>query len=242
MEAELHSLHDWFVLNKLTPNKKKCETIFFSNSHNIKKCRDLSVSFCGEKLETKFSVKYLGIYFDSNLSWKKQIKEIRRKINYKLSKIKPLSKFLDSASTFMLIRSFIFPYIHYCSTTWSSASPHLIDKIQSTCDKTLLFSKDIPKIDIKNRLHLDISILTFKAIHQLCPNYVSDQLSIASNIHTYNTRHSSNNNIFHTYTPNKVATQSIKYTSTVVWNSLPNEMKHEKSLVLFKSKCKKFFL
>ena len=29
---------DWFVLNKLTPNKKKCETIFFAKQVNIKKC------------------------------------------------------------------------------------------------------------------------------------------------------------------------------------------------------------
>ena len=130
------------MLNKLTPNKKKCETIFFANQVNIKKCSGLTIKFCGIELETKSSVNYLGIHFDSTLSWEKHIK-------FKLSKIRSLSKFVDSKIFFMLIRSFTFPYIRYCSTTWSSASPHHIQKIQSVCDKTQLFSKDVPKIDVK---------------------------------------------------------------------------------------------
>ena len=43
MESELGSLNDWFVLNKLTPNRKKCETIFFENQFNIKKCDGLAI-------------------------------------------------------------------------------------------------------------------------------------------------------------------------------------------------------
>ena len=53
MEAELASLDDWFVLDKLTPNKKKCENIFFANQVNIKKCSGLTIKFCGIELETK---------------------------------------------------------------------------------------------------------------------------------------------------------------------------------------------
>ena len=50
MESELASLDDWFVLNKLTPNKKKCEIIFFANQVNIKKCSGLTIKFCGNLL------------------------------------------------------------------------------------------------------------------------------------------------------------------------------------------------
>ena len=53
MEAELASLDDWFVLDKLTPNKKKCENIFLANQVNIKKCSGLTIKFCGIELETK---------------------------------------------------------------------------------------------------------------------------------------------------------------------------------------------
>jgi len=183
MEEELTHIHDWLILNKLTPNKKKCEAIFFTNQLNSKKCGNLKVNFRGDVLQTKQSVNYLGIHFDNKLSWKNQIKAIKSKINYKLAKIRPLAKFLDSVDIFMLIRSFIFPYIHYCSHTWSSAADHLISKIQSTCDRTLLFSNNIPKIDVRQRLKLDLSIIIFKCIHKLSPDYISNQISLTSKRH-----------------------------------------------------------
>jgi hypothetical protein len=242
MEEELGHIHDWLILNKLTPNIKKCESIFFTNQLNSKLCDNLKVNFRGDDLQTKQSVKYLGIHFDNKLQWRNQIKAIKSKINYKLAKIRPLAKFLDSVDIFMLIRSFIFPYIHYCSPTWSSAANHLINQIQSTCDKTQLFSHKIPKIDVRQRLNLDLSIIIFKGIHKLSPDYISNQISLTSGIHRYNTRQASSTNIYHVHTPNKLSTQSIKYTAPHLWNSMPNHIKNEQSFLLFKSKCKKYFL
>ena len=137
MENELDRIDAWLTLNKLAPNVKKCETIFFSKPHNRKKCSNGKVRFKGKALETKDSVKYLGVYFDCKLSWERHVKEIIRKISFRLAKIRPLAKFLRPVD--MLIRAFVFLYIHYCSTTWSSAAPHLINKIQSTVNKTQFF-------------------------------------------------------------------------------------------------------
>ena len=148
VEAELVNINDWLTLNKLTPNRKKCETIFFANQVQLKTCEKLKVHFMGEELKTKESVKYLGVHFDSKLSWEKHISEVKRKISFKLSKIRPLARFLDSTDINMLVRSFIFPYLHYCSTTWSSAAPHQINKLQSTCDKVHLLSPLIPHIKV----------------------------------------------------------------------------------------------
>ena len=242
MEKELTSINEWLTNNKLTPNKKKCETIFFANPHNIKKCSELTVNFCGNVLVTKPCVKYLGIYFDSTLSWKRQIKEIRRKVNFKLSKIRPLAKYVDPSIIIMLIKSFTYPYIHYCSPTWSSAAPHLIKKLQSTFDKTQFFTKGMPKTCVRNRIDLDIAIQTFKAIHGLAPSYVSARITLSSAVHDYNTRQSSSKNIFCVPKCNKLSFQSFSNVSARVWNSLTLELKQEKSLLIFKNKCKKHFL
>ena len=93
MEAELVGIDSWLTLNKLTPNIKKCETIFFSKPHNFKYCSDRKVKFKGKELQTKQSIKYLGVHFDSKLSWEKQIAEILRKINFKLAKLDLLQDF-----------------------------------------------------------------------------------------------------------------------------------------------------
>ena len=242
MELELSNVENWLNLNKLTPNIKKCETIFFANKHNQKFCRNGKVKFKGKELETKESVKYLGVHFDSKLSWEKQIKEVIRKINCKLYKIRPLAKFLDPVDINMLIRSFIFPYIHYCSSTWASAAPHLINKIQATVNKTQFFCKNINEIKVCQRLDLDIAILTFKALNNLTPIYISNKLTTSSQIHNYNTRHSKGNNIFHEKSVNKFSSQSLNSICSRVWNSLPTYLKSEVSFLRFKSNIKKYLL
>ena len=121
-------------------------------------------------------------------------------------------------------------------------APHLIKKLQSTFDKTQFFTKDMPKICVRNRIDLDIAIQTFKAIHRLAPSYVSDKITLSSEMHDYNTRQSSSKNIFCTSKSNKLSFQSFSDVSARVWNSLTTELKQEKRFSIFKNKCKKYFL
>lgn len=242
METELINIHEWFVLHKLTANKKKCQTIFFGSSNQLKKCDDLTVNFNEQAMETKTTVKYLGVHFDSSLTWKKHTSEIRKKINFKFSKLKPVAKFLEPNDINMLIRSLIHPYIHYCSTTWFSAAPYLIHKLQSTCDKTHLLSPHIHSINVEQRLKHDLAILSFKALKKLTPSYISNYLEVISDKHKYATRQSANNNIFCSSNSSKMSTKSIKYTIPKLWNNLPTNLKLESSLVRFKRNCKCYFL
>lgn len=242
MENEMEGIEAWLTINKLTPNVKKCETIFFSKPHNHKHCCFGKVKFKGKDLETKESVKYLGVYFDCKLSWERQVKAINSKINFRLAKIRPLARFLRPADINMLIRAFVFPYIHYCSTTWSSASPHLLNKIQSTVNKTQFFCKGIEPINVEQRLHLDMAILTFKSLNNLTPDYLSQKISLVSTHHHYNTRQASANNIFQNHIPNKLSSQSFQVMASKVWNLLPLNLKSEISLLKFKTNCKKHFL
>ena len=56
--------------------------------------------------------------------------------------------------------------------SWSTASPHFIRKIQSVCNKTQLFAYDIPKIDVRGCIKVDLATLAFKTINNLVPSYI----------------------------------------------------------------------
>ena len=92
------------------------------------------------------------------------------------------------------------------------------------------------------RLNLDIAILTFKALNNLTPDYLSEKISLVSTHHHHNTRQASARNIFHNHIPNKLSFQSLRAVSTKVWNPLPLYLKSEQSLLKFKTNCKKHFL
>ena len=91
------------------------------------------------------------------------------------------------------------------------------------------------------RLDNDLAILTFKIIHQLAPQYLSNKINLASTRHAYNTRLAKNNGIFRVQNVNSFTSKSIKHAIPILWNSLPNDIKNENSLVRFKSKCKQYF-
>ena len=186
------------------------------NAINLKEANKIQISFDGETLETKSCVKYLGLYFDSLLSWKKQISDAKRKINFKLSKIRPLAKFLDHENISLLIKAFILPYIHYCSTTYHSAAPSQIKKLQSVCNKIDLMSPNSFHISVQDRLNNDLAILTFKMIHHLAPSYLSNKIDLTSSRHTYNTRQARNNGVFHIHNINSFTSKSIKFSIPIL--------------------------
>jgi len=91
-------------------------------------------------------------------------------------------------------------------------------------------------------LHLDMAIVTFKALNGLTPKYISDTISLVSNHHHYNTRQTSSKNIYQKHVPsNKLFSQSLK---VIVLTSLEPTicLSQGKSILKFKSDCKKHFL
>ena len=71
VNSALKNISDWLISNKLTLNIDKTNFLF-SNTNNIQKT-DLDIQLGNEKLEVKEYAKYLRIYFDSKLTWEKQI-------------------------------------------------------------------------------------------------------------------------------------------------------------------------
>ena len=66
------------ISNKLTLNVDKSDLLFF-NMNNIQKA-DLDIRLGNKSLEVKEYAKYLGIYIDSKVTWKKQIQITNSKL------------------------------------------------------------------------------------------------------------------------------------------------------------------
>ena len=76
INTELLKITEWLEINKLTLNVSKSNFIF---SVPQKKAVDIKIYLCNKQLEKK-TVKYLGVYIDKHLSWKKQIEFIKQKL------------------------------------------------------------------------------------------------------------------------------------------------------------------
>ena len=152
-----------------------------------------------------------------------------------------------------LYYSLVYPYLIYCVSVWGSI-------YQSNLNRIIILQKKIIRITSKvsfdahtGVLFKEQEILKFSDIYLyqmgkymylfqrgLLPNYFRDMFTLASQIHSYNTRNSSLFYIPHCR-PN-FRKFSIRFQGPTFFNSLSQEIQNNKSISLFGKRLKKFLL
>ena len=94
---------------------------------------------------------------------------------------------------------------------------------------------------IYNMLDKDISLLTFKALNNIAPNYLCSKIQMAKNCHSHNTRRAAKNHLQIPSSNTKFGMRTFAYRASKLWNDLPNELLDIKSLLKFKTSVKDFF-
>ena len=112
VNIELSKLSKWFSINKLSLNVKKTSYMVFGNRHvnnNIKIRIDM------EEIKKVHVTKFLEVYIDYRLDWKRHIDHIINKVSKSISIIYRASQKLNETALLMLYHSLILPYLSYCS-------------------------------------------------------------------------------------------------------------------------------
>jgi hypothetical protein len=68
LSKELENIQEWLIDNKLSLHLGKTESILFGSKRKLSKASQLKIECYGHSLESKKSVKYLGIDLDQSLS------------------------------------------------------------------------------------------------------------------------------------------------------------------------------
>ena len=241
LERELSNVDQWLSINKMTINTKKTEVIFFGNKAHLKKLDNKTVRYLDTPLKRKDKVKYLGVLFDEKMQWKYQIKNITQKASLKLGKIKAITSFLTPHTKKLLVNALVMPYFHYCSPAWSNAAPFRLSKINKKVVDASVFLGREDNYSIYNMLDKDISLLTFKALNNIAPNYLCSKIQMAKNCHSHNTRRAAKNHLQIPSSNTKFGMRTFAYRASKLWNDLPNELLDIKSLLKFKTSVKDFF-
>ena len=87
---------------------------------------------------------------------------------------------------------------------------------------------------IRERRDLFIARLTFKAIHGIAPDYLSDRTVINVDINGYDTRGANNMNVYLPRVNTEIYKKSFLYKGGIIWNVLPDNVKNSENLEMFK--------
>lgn len=81
MNQELIKLDTWFKCNKLSLNINKTNFIVFRSNRNRNDVEHVCIEINGKAIERVDSTKFLGIYIDEFLNYKKHINELTKKLS-----------------------------------------------------------------------------------------------------------------------------------------------------------------
>jgi len=118
VNKKLEKLSTWFISNRLSLNTKKTNYILFG-----KRIAQISekITLNNEELTKVFETKFLGIYIDSKLNWKRHILETSNAIARNLVIINKLRNKVSMNTLLIMYKIIIQPHLYYCAIIWGYA-------------------------------------------------------------------------------------------------------------------------
>ena len=261
VNSELKKVKIWCDVNRLSINFTKTNFMIIKSS----KKKDDQVGIKIESadgtinvLQRKQKIKYLGVLLDETMSFNHHISYICTRIARNNGIISKLRHYLTLLQMKQIYYSLIYPYISYAILAWGSAYKTHIDKIQVKQNHSarLIFfattygehtESSLPLLNLLDVLTVHnvyrFRILKFTYLwHKgLLPKLFSNYFQYASNVHKYNTRYASKQNLYVKKVRTNTGKQTIGYAACTIWDKIPITLK-ELNTYQFQKQLKPYLL
>jgi len=202
---------------------------------------------CDTKIERVVACKFLGIFVDEKLNWKKQIDHIQTKLAKTLGIMYRARAVLDEISLKTLYNSLFLPYLNYCSEIWGNTFKTNLRQIVTLQKKAIRIICNIEKYEHTTPLFKRLNILKFhdlvklntaSTMYKIFHNQMPENIQKFFELKKYKYPQRQLNNFTTIFYRTKRRSQSLTVIGVKIWNELGNEVKSIASIVLFKRKMK----
>lgn len=255
LNHDLEIAYKWLQVNKLHLNVGKTEYMLVGCPQKlcrVKKELDLKVGT--DRLNKASVYKYLGLYFDSTLSFDDHVEQICKKVNKRLGMLRRMHNYLNFDIRNTLYNSLVQPIIDYCSTAWSNTSKGHLSMLQVLQNRGARFVLGVGHrahrrdmysalkwLTIEQRFAHQQAVMVFKCINGKVPFYLQGVFQTQDNQHGHFTRGSSQGNLYIKRPNLEIYKKSFAYAGAQTWNALPKACKEATNLDNFKKASKSHF-
>ena len=197
-------------------------------------------------------VKNLGCWLDNTLSMDTHAQAIVRLSYFQLRKIQHIRQYLSDDALRTIIHSLVISKLDYGNALLAGAHKTVTNKLQRVQHMAARVVAGLRKTDhttdtmcrlhwlpVRDRIQFKVLFLTFKALNNLAPEYISELLTI----YTPSRSSRSTNQPTRLLVPrtNRVTYSRCFYEiAPTLWNNLPDNLKKCTSVATFKSMLKTY--
>ena len=178
------------IKDKLMLNDDKTEFVLIGTKQQLAKVCIYTLSVGISEVSNSSLVRNLGSWFDCNFTMVTHVNKICKAAFYHLYNIARIRKYLNRQSTEALVHALVTSLVDY-SNGLLCAKPYLckLQRVQNAAARLVFrachtspFLFELHWLPIKSRIDFKVILITFKAIHGFAPKYISDLISIKSEI------------------------------------------------------------
>lgn len=253
--SAMSTINDWMNENRLKLNNEKTEYIMLGSKKQLSKCSLDEVTINNTSITRSDDVKYLGVYLDSGLTFKKQIATKCRAAMNGIRLIRNIRNYLTDEACKIAIQGLVISHLDYANVLYlklPDASIKNLQRVQDMAAKLITKSRKYDStsaalhhlhwLPIQKRIKHKALCFVYKCVvEQSAPAYLREKFqkfSQSKNLRSNSMVH----RLKEPYAGKKTfADRAISVEGTKLWNKLPNHLKSIDEYDKFK-KCLKTYL
>lgn len=203
LNEDVMRISQWCCKNSPLINLDKTKVLAVGVPRLLKKLSSFSITLFDKELTPVPGVKDLGALLDTCLSYNEHITKTASNCLFKLMQINRIKHLLDRKTLLLVVNSFVFSKLQYCSTVWRNTSNSNIDKLQRVQNFARRIILGLRKYDhisdglrplewlpTREKFILNDATMMRKCVNKLLPNYLADMSKLCSQVHKRQTRSS----------------------------------------------------
>ena len=209
INIQLSNVHTWLCANRLSLNIEKSSYVIFHPPQKKVQSLNFNLNISDKQLKREYCIKYLGIMIDSNLSWKKQVECVVKKIRRSIGILSKIRHYVRQEILLSLYYALIYPFLIYGLIAWGNTYESTINPIfvlQKKAIRVITFSsfdhpssplfKSLDLIKFLDLVTFHIAIFMYKFHNHLLPSVFQSFFIKVDKIHCYNTRHAAKQSFY----------------------------------------------